>query len=181
MADKLNQFTLLAVQYGDIAAFEELVFAYEKPIYSHLYRLVGRREDAEDLTQETFIKAYKHRLSLNPAGNVRAWLYRIATNTAYDWLRRQRRLPETVAVEKADDAETIGHDEAYYQVEASADLDRALQKLSPAHRTALLLFYREGQTYEEIAASMNLPLNTVKTHLRRAKIALRKVLLNPYG
>lgn len=180
MGHELSQSTLQSIRSGNVGVFEDLVLAYEKEIYSHLYRLVGRREDAEDLTQEAFIRAYKNRLHIDPEKNVRAWLYRIATNAAYDWLRRKRRLPE-VTLEEADAAETIGADETYYQVEAAADLDRALEKLAPIHRTVLLLFYREGQSYEEIAATLNLPLNTVKTHLRRAKIALRGAFVRHYG
>src|SRR3989339_987602 len=85
---------IIAAKKGDMRAFEKILYIYEKRIYSHLYRIVGQKEDAEDLTQTTFLKLYKNIKSINLDKNFNAWVYKIATNTAYDWLRKKRGHPE---------------------------------------------------------------------------------------
>lgn len=162
---------------GNPEAFEKLLFIYEKPIYNYLYRLTGRREDAEDLTQKTFIKLYKSLHLINPDKSFKSWLYKIAANTAYDWFRKKKRLREIALPEDNCLNETIEPDPAYYRIEAGYDLGKALSAIKPAYKSILLLYYKDCLSYEEIADSLSLPVNTVKTHLRRAKQELKNELM----
>lgn len=168
---------------GDIAAFEVILTRYEKAIWNHLRRLTGSTEDATDLTQETFIKLYQKRHLVDPAGNFKNWLYRVATNTAYDAMRKKHHIIE-VPIDNSDESpETIPPELAYSITEEkilSHDIEQALSKITPHYRNILLLYYREGFGYEELSVLLEIPLNTVKTHLRRAKQSLREHLQN-YG
>lgn len=162
-------------QKGDVRIFEKILFLYEKEIFRYIRRMVPRQQDAEDLTQETFIKAYRHIKSFNPARGVKSWLYKIAVNTAYDWLRKNGKSRECFIIDDADSPfETIDKNSSYtYQDKAVIkDLQDALERIQPVYKTVLLLFYEEGLRYEEIADALSLPLNTVKTDIRRAKSAL---------
>ncbi|MBI3626421.1 sigma-70 family RNA polymerase sigma factor, partial [Candidatus Uhrbacteria bacterium] len=109
---------LAKIKRGDLNAFEQMLFIYEKSIFNHLYRLVGHRQDAEDLTQETFIKVYRKAEQINPEANFRAWLYKVATNTAYDWLRQKKKLGEVLVDESENNIfETIPAKESYDSIE----------------------------------------------------------------
>jgi RNA polymerase sigma-70 factor, ECF subfamily len=164
---------------GDIKAFEAVLSLYEKPIFNYLLRFTSNRRDAEDLAQETFIKVLENAGKIEPSGNFNAWVYRIATTTAYDWLRKRMRrkeisLPDDVINESESD-ETSADEEAYYVMEGCnvKDLRLAIENLHPEYRSVILLYYMQDLSYEEISDILQLPLNTVKTHIRRAKIALR--------
>lgn len=164
---------------GDIAVFEMILFAYERHIFTYVSRLVGNTQNAEDITQETFIKLYTHLSSLDSGKNIKSFLFTIATNTAYDWLRRMQKQPEILPLDDYEvPAETIHDDSSYYNAGQLVYLEPALEKIKPLQKAVLLLFYREELSYQEIADTLVLPLNTVKTHLRRAKQALHKELLN---
>lgn len=168
---------LMKAKRGDIAAFETILFAYEKPIFNYIRRVVGGAPDAEDITQETFIKFYTHIGSLDPEKNIKSFLFTIATRTAYDWLRKKQKQPKIFSFDDTEfPVETIGDDSTYYNVERLTGLEEALEKIKPQQKSILMLFYREGFSYQEIADIFNLPINTVKTHLRRAKQSLREEL-----
>jgi RNA polymerase sigma-70 factor (ECF subfamily) len=155
--------------------FNSIVTQYEKQIFNHIRRIVGDSEDAEDCLQETFIKTYSHRHFLNPTKNVKNWLYRVATTTSIDFLRKKNRLKEV----PYDEDETIGEEITYSNEETQVlrnEVEKALKNLPTGYRTILLLYYYEKFSYLDIASILNLPLNTVKTHLRRAKIALKEYL-----
>ena len=176
----MNQFDkniLKRAKHHDLAAFETILFSYEKRIFNYLRRLVSQRETAEDLTQETFIKLYKHIGSLNDVEKFRSWLYAIATNVAYDWLRQSKKLPELLLVDDpAANFETIDPDSQYYRIGTSQDLGRALEQVKPQYKAVLLLYYQQGFSYQEIAESMQIPINTVKTYLHRGKQEVRRYL-----
>lgn len=165
------------VKKGDLGIFEKILFLYEKEIFRHIRRVVSRQQDAEDLTQETFIKAYRHIESLDPEKSMRPWIYKIATNTVYDFLRKNAKHQEIFLIDNENSPfETIDEHSSYtYQERATTkDLQDALERISLTHKTVLLLFYEEGLKYGEIADVLSLPLNTVKTYISRAKSALLK-------
>lgn len=164
---------LKSAKSGDLAAFEKILWLYEKPIFNYIRRLVNQLEDAEDLTQKTFIKLYKSLKSVNPEKNFKSWLYKIATNTVYDWFRKQKRNSEILMENSEIQAETFAHEDAYYQIESLIDLEKALNEIKPAYKSILLLYYKNGLEYNEIAEILGVPINTVKTHLRRAKLELK--------
>lgn len=160
-------------------SFETLLATWERPIFNYAYRLLGRREDAEDIVQETFLRLWRHRRRLDPDRNIKAFIYKIATNAAYDMLRARKRGAELFIIDDPDTPfETIDPADAYSSLGAAGDTAVALDKIPAIYRSVLLLFYKEDLTYEEIAAVLALPINTVKTRIRRAKEALRIHLTN---
>lgn len=183
-SDEDDDATLIAkANAGDTAAFEALLLRYEKPIFGYLVRLVGTKDDAADLTQDTFVKLYHHLHGADTRKHFRSWLYTIATRTAYDWFRKKKRMRLSSLEETGELPETIEDNDAYTYIEAkerAARLDEALAALHPTHRAVLLLFYKENLSYEEIARTLDAPINTVKTHLHRAKKALRALLIHAH-
>jgi RNA polymerase sigma-70 factor (ECF subfamily) len=164
------------VKKGDLKAFDAIVIFYQKAIYSHLYRLVNNPDDALDLVQDTFIKVYKNRKSIDLDKNFKSWLYKIATNTAYDWLRKQKRLPQNQEIDEVIEFETTDANLAYYNMEQANNLDltAALQSLKSSSENILRLYYQQGFTYLEISEILQMPIGTVKTNIARAKIELAK-------
>ena len=175
--DKINDDILIAARNGSLKAFDQLVLFYQKAIYNHLYRLTNNADDASDLTQSTFIKLYKTKDRINESENFNSYLYKIATNTAYDFLKKKKDHPEDLIIDDDNfNFETIEVEQQYYKVENinKIDLDAALSKIKLANKNILLLYYHEGLSYEEISKVLNKPLNTVKTLLHRAKQELLK-------
>lgn len=162
-----------AAQQGDEAAFAKILGHYEQPVYRYILRMVSRPADAEDLTQETFIKVYFNLASFDPARRFSTWLFTIATNTVYDWLRKRRGRPELLYDQLP---ETTGSQTTYTSIGSKFDIMTALQKLRVEYRAVLLLYFDQGYSYQEIAETMNLPINTVKTYLFRAKAMMRQLL-----
>jgi len=169
---------LKSAKKGDMEAFERLLLIYEKPIYGYIFRLVGRKEDAEDLTQETFVKIYRSITTVDLEKNFKAWIYKIATNTVYDWFKHKKGRPELFIIDDENsNFETIDASQPYYNIEASYDIESALAKIKPVYKTVLLLLYWRDLDYKEIAEIMSLPINTIKTYIRRAKIALAEEII----
>lgn len=184
MSDISDKELVEKAKKGDMKAFEQLLFRYEKPIFGYILRFISQRENAEDVTQETFIKVYRSLKTFDPEYKFKTWLYTVATHTAYDWLRKAKKTQELFIIDDPDsEFETIDASTAYKDLEISQNkelVDNAIQKIKPAYQTVLLLFYRDELGYEEIADVLKIPVNTVKTHLYRAKKALGEELKNPY-
>ena len=150
---------------------EGLYHEHRRPIQSYLARLTSDREAAEDLCQETFLKALRGWARRDPAANPVAWLYRIATNTAYDHLRRRRRATLTPLI----DAEALPDARAPEAWLAEGEpVHSALALLPPRYRVPLLLAC-EGQTMREIADTLGCSCNAVKMRLLRARQRFRQV------
>lgn len=174
------QKTIMSAKNGDIDAFEKILTLYEKQIFSYLYRIINQKEDAEDLTQITFLKLYKNIKSIDTDKNFNAWVYKIATNSAYDWLRKKRSHPE-LFIEDTNTIETIEDENAYdivEGIESKEAIKEALNKIKPIYKSILLLFYHDELSYQEISWVLSIPLNTVKSHLYRAKKALKNELIS---
>lgn len=172
-----DQEKIQAAKSGDLAAFEQLMLRYERAVYSHIFRMVNRREDAEDLTQDTFVKVFKKLKTYDAAYNFKTWLLTVATHTTYDFLRTHRGKRDALIIDdEMSGFETADPHDTYLELEAAGDVARALEHLSPVYRGVIFLYYKEGLTYEEIAHSLGVPVGTVKTHLHRAKDALKKAL-----
>jgi RNA polymerase sigma-70 factor, ECF subfamily len=173
---------------GDTAAFEAIYNRYERRIYAFVYRLMGNAEDAYDLTQDTFVKAYMAlpRISGDADLNLSAWLHRIASNACMDVLRRRkliRWLPwETFdtnpALEPAADDDPVGE---YNQVETTGEVQAILTKLTPKHRMALMLKEYQGMSCDEIGEVMGASRSAIKSLLFRAREEFRQVYLAKYG
>ena len=158
-----------------MVSFEQLLYAYEKRIFNYILRLIQNKEDAEDIAQETFIKVYKNLHKIDQDKNFKTWLYTIATNTTYDWLRRKKSRRELFVIDDPESSfETIDEVDTYKEVEDKEVVEQALQCIKPLYKSILLMYYKDELTYEEIAHHLRIPLNTVKTHLFRAKRALKE-------
>ncbi len=170
-------------QTGDMRAFEEIVTTHEKGIFSYLYGYVRQRQDAEDLTQEVFVRLYRHIRICDPDRGFKSWLYTMATNIMYDWFRKVKNRKELFLIDDEHaNFETIDESSSYSWTDtAHAGLAAALESLRPAYRTSLVLYYYEELSYDEIANILQVPLNTVKTYLYRAKSALKEILMARYG
>ncbi|MDQ6695606.1 MAG: RNA polymerase sigma factor [Chloroflexota bacterium] len=171
---------------GDQAAFEAIYNRYERRIYAFVYRLMGNSEDAYDLTQDTFIKAYGALPRTAPDLNLSAWLHRIASNACMDVLRRRkliRWLPwETFDTNPA--LEPIAVDDPvgeYNQVETSGEVQEILNKLTPKHKMSLVLKEYQGMSCDEIGQVMGLSRSAVKSLLFRAREEFRQAYLTKYG
>jgi len=141
-------------------------------VFAYLYRLVGNREWAEELTQEAFLRVYDARTRLPEVGNHRAWIYRIATNTAFNALKRWRRfhwLPWQEA-----DTSPLGRSDLAEQVEGQALVERSLQVLSPTYRAPLLLYSHYGFSVGEVAEALGIGEGAVKMRLLRAREMFRE-------
>ena len=163
---------------GDGEAFRQLVERHQRPVYGLLLRMVRSPALAEDLAQETLIKAYRAIATFDRGRQFSSWLFKIAHNTAIDHLRKNR--PPTVPLETNDterlDPLALLATSESQSPEARArgrDLGEALQEalmeLRPDYREAVLLRFQQGLPYNEIAEILDLPLGTVKTHLHRAR------------
>jgi len=154
--------------------FTELFNAHRQPIYSYLYRLVGDLAHAEELVQDVFLRAYRALPGLAEGSNHRAWIYKIATNAARDWFRRQslRRWVPFLRSNDEDEPETEEpgpNDEPSLPVEERMAVAEALGKLSLTYRLPLVLFAIEGLSTAEIAAILGISRSGVKMRLARAR------------
>jgi RNA polymerase sigma-70 factor (ECF subfamily) len=170
---------------GSEEAFRILVERYERPVFGLLVRIVRRGETAEDLAQETFLKAFRALRRFDPGRKFSSWLFKIAHNAALDALRRQGSEPFSLdaPIGDSDDAPELPADptaENPFARVAGRDLGRALEAavgaLKPQYREILLLRFVEELAYEEIADVLDLPLGTVKIHLFRARRDLARAL-----
>lgn len=160
-------------QQGDHAAYGALVRAHQDRIYRHLLNLTGSREDALELSQEVFIKAWEALADWRPEARFHTWVYRIASNVALDVLRR-RKVVQFVAL--ADDydapADQPGPEAQLQARQQLQGLEAALARLPADQREIMLLREVEGLGYEELAATLAIDVGTVKSRLSRARAAL---------
>ena len=163
---------------GDEAAARLLVQRWEGAVFAFLYRMVGSREDAQDLGQETFIRVYREARRYRPSGKFRSWLFRIAGNLARDRLRRRRIISWVPFIPGAHEgsSEAEGPDAGIERDEMAAEVRRALAKLPDRQREAIVLRSYEELSYREIAAAMSVTLPAVESLLQRGMAALRREL-----
>src|ERR671912_1969312 len=168
---------------GDVDSFNQLVLRWERPIYALAYRVIGRDEDARDVAQETFLRAFRALPGFKGQAKFSSWLYRIALNLCRDWIRRERRAQVVQAPENVDLVEMAAALEPAESVEdlvARKDLARAVERamtgLPEEQRTAIILKEYHGLTFQEIADLVGCPLSTVKTRLYQGLTVLRREL-----
>lgn len=170
-------------QAGDVDSFNHLVRRWERPIFALAYRTLGREEDARDIAQEAFLRAYRALPGFKGDAKFSSWLYRIALNLCRDWMRRARRhplidVPEGVEVEAlaAERRDVATVEDLAARSELSAAVAQAMALLPAEQRTAIVLKEYQGLTFQEIADVMNCPLSTAKTRLYQGLVLLRKHL-----
>jgi len=168
---------------GDPDSFNELIRRWERPIYALAYRQIGREEDARDVCQETFLRAFRALKGFRGQAKFSSWLYRIAINLCRDWMRRERRTPVMQApedVDLMDLAAASGPSESIEDRIGRNDLSRAVERamavLPEEQRAAIVLKEYHGLTFQEIADLVGCPLSTVKTRLYQGLTVLRREL-----
>ncbi|WP_409436830.1 RNA polymerase sigma factor SigE [Mycobacterium sp. SMC-14] len=165
---------------GDVAAmpsWDELVRQHADRVYRLAYRLSGNQHDAEDLTQETFIRVFRSVHNYQP-GTFEGWLHRITTNLFLDMVRKRGRvrmeaLPEDYDRVPADEPDP---EQIYHDARLDPDLQAALDSLAPEFRAAVVLCDIEGLSYEEVGATLGVKLGTVRSRIHRGRQALRDYL-----
>jgi len=172
---------------GDTHHFSALVERYKDRAFALACRLVGNREEAEEVLQDAFVKAFRSLAEFRGESRFGTWFYRIVYNACMTRVsRRQASVPSlddpamadgecAVASNDSNALERLANDEQY------EILDAEMQKLPEKFRTVLALFYVQGQRYEEISLILNIPMSTVKTHLFRARALLRNRVLDRYN
>ena len=168
---------------GDIDSFNQLILRWERPIYALAYRVLGREEDARDVCQDTFLRAYRALPGFKGQAKFSSWLYRIALNLCRDWIRRQRRTPVSQMPDDVDPHELAADggpvesiEDLVARRELSAVVKEAMAHLPEEQRTAIILKEYHGMTFQEIADLQGCPLSTVKTRLYQGLSVLRKHL-----
>lgn len=155
-------------------SWEEIVREHSARVYRLAYRLTGNRHDAEDLTQEVFIRVFRSLSSYTP-GTFEGWLHRITTNLFLDGARRKQRIRMDAMGEDSDRfaATGDGPERAFEHDNLDLDVQRALDELPPEYRAAVVLCDIEGLSYEEIAVTLGIKLGTVRSRIHRARARLR--------
>lgn len=177
---------VVRVQGGDVAAFDALIKKYRERVYSVVYNMTSNREDASDLTQDAFIKAFQSINRFQGQSSFFTWLYRIAVNSTLTHLRKAR-LRTFFSFEKIHEEDKSsevlnqltdknGADRGTFVKELQEKLNEAMQKLSIKHRTVVTLFEIDGLSHEEIAEVMDCSVGTVRSRLHYAKQLLQSEL-----
>lgn len=170
---------------GDQDAFERLVLDHQNKVYTLAFRMVNDREEAADLAQEAFLKAWQGLPSFQGDSSFGTWIHRLTTNVCIDFLRRQKRRREVESVVSLDDEESAWAEPSdpdqdpqrrLERTEQSRAVARGLAALPDHHRQVLVMRELAGLSYQEIGQVLGLDLGTVKSRIARARLALRKIL-----
>jgi RNA polymerase sigma-70 factor, ECF subfamily len=168
---------------GDVAAFDKLVRRYERTVYNVAYRLCGSPDDAADIAQEAFVRAWNNLKSFRGEAQFSTWIHRIVTNVFLDDRKKKRSRPTTSLDESVDlDENSVARQ---YEDHAPGPaalaegderrriLEKAIHTLPETQRIMIVMYHTQGLAYEEIAEITDLPIGTVKSRLNRARLALR--------
>jgi len=170
---------LKAALDGDMAAFEELVSSNYSHIYNLCYRMMRNQQDAEDMLQESMLKAWRKLKSFKQSSSFSTWLHRIAVNTCLDTIRKNKK-KKSVSVEEMDEfGKHIVDDKASNFEDATLEKDvvqNALSQLKERERIIIILKDVQGYSYEEIAQILECPMGTVRSRLSRARATMVKIL-----
>ena len=171
---------------GDTAAFEQLMLDSQDRVYTLCLRMTGNREDALDLAQETFFNAWRGLSSFQGNSSFSTWVYRLASNACIDFLRKRKRRQKGESPHSLDDEEAPlpepadprgSPEEELERRELRRAVERGLQALPDHHRQVLVMRELSGMSYQEIGAVLDLDLGTVKSRIARARLALKKFLV----
>lgn len=161
---------------GNVDAFEELIARYKKLIFNTAYRMMGNAPEAEDITQEVFIKIYNSLNKYDPQFKFSTWVIRITSNLCVDWLRKRK--GESVPIDEVYDLkdEAYTPEEEYIRKEKNAKVQSAINKLPDKYKELIILFHHRGLSYQEIMEITGETLTIVKNRLYRARQMLKEEL-----
>ena len=172
---------------GNKDAFEDLLLANQKNVYNLAYKMVGNAEDALDISQEAFFKAFRLLGSFRGESRFSVWMYRLTHNQCIDFLRKNKKMTTVSLTQKDDSGDT--HDleipdnrelpeDTALRREVNEEITESIDNLEPNHRQILLMREITGMSYDEIAKTLNINEGTVKSRLARARSSLAKILSN---
>lgn len=170
---------------GNQASYEKLMKKYYQLIYNLVYRMISKKEDVEDLTQEAFIKAFNSLKNFDKQFSFSTWLFKIATNNAIDYLRKKKL--STFSIDKQIESDDSDYsfeipdsenkpDKHIMDKEMRKILDEAIESLPPKYKQVIVMRHKGELEYEEIAKELKLPLGTVKAHIFRGRELMNKYL-----
>ncbi len=176
-----------AAQKGDLEAFNQIVLCYQDRVYAMALRILGNEVSAEDITQNTFLKAYLY-LPRFRNGSFRSWLYRVAINACFDELRKYKRHPQLSLDNESDEEERLLPPSDFLDSSAlpekeleKHELEHAVQlalgRLDADQRAVVVLVDMQDLDYQEAAQVLGVPIGTIKSRLARARIQMRKLLV----
>lgn len=168
-AQKEDSTLLARARAGEAAAFEQLVRRHQASVYSIGLRMLNRRDAAEDLAQDVFLQLYRKLDDIESVEHLGYWLRRVAANLSIDWLRRA----SWTRTAPLDDGVDVPVFEAEQDPLMDRELVRLLGELAPAARAVMVLRYQEDRDVAEIATALDMPVNTVKSHIKRSLTAMR--------
>ncbi|MEO5616389.1 MAG: sigma-70 family RNA polymerase sigma factor [Candidatus Eisenbacteria bacterium] len=167
---------------GDERAYRELLQRFQRPVYSVAFRMVRSAEDAEDATQETFVRVFRALDRYDPARSFEAWLFTITTRLCIDLMRRRRVRPISLSRQDPESGEDqtldikdpgLGPEETTSHAEEERHAKDLIDSLPPHYRIVVMLRHQQDLSYDEIAEALSLPLGTVKARIHRARALLR--------
>ncbi|MBA3949017.1 MAG: sigma-70 family RNA polymerase sigma factor [Acidobacteria bacterium] len=183
LGKKTDEELVALAQRGDEDSFNQLVLRWERPIYALAYRTLGREDDARDVCQEAFLRAYRALRGFKGEAKFSSWLYRITLNLCRDWMRKQRRTPVSQVPEGLELSDLAGEapdavsvEDLVARREMTAAVSKVMALLPEEQRTAIILKEYHGLTFQEIADMLGCPLSTVKTRLYQGLTVLRRNL-----
>lgn len=164
------------VLQGRSEAFRELVSRYKRAVYSLCYRMVQNNEEAEDLSQEVFIKVYQYLGKYDEGYKFSTWILKIATNTSIDYLRKKK--VDTVPLEEGIESkqEMASAESIYFHQSNKSLIDKMIKELPEEYRLLIILYHQQGLSYKEISDNVNIPMSKVKNRLHRARNILKEQL-----
>lgn len=172
--DEIQPGTLQRFQEGDPEVFETLVEKYHRPLFALIHRMVGSYEDARDLTQQVFLKAFEHRDSFDPERKFFSWIYRMAINESINHLKARR---PTEPLSPQLDSQASGPERRFEQGETARAVQIAVASLSPEYRAVVVLRHFLQCSYRDTSEILQLPEKTVKSRLFSARQLLRERLI----
>ncbi len=184
MSECLDEELVHKYLLGDEKSLEILIQRYLKPIYNFVYRYAGGMANAEDLTQEVFVKVWKNIKKFDRKRSFKTWIFRIARNTSYDYLRKKKNIPlsyfedlegNNILIDSLEDPAPLPS-ELFDQSNIAQKINTALDKLSLNYRLVISLRHNDHFKFREIAESLNESIDTVKSRYRRGLIELSKFL-----
>jgi len=182
---KEDRHLIHAALKGDQAAFKRLMKKYHDQISNLIFRIIHRREQVEDLTQEVFIKAFASLKSFNEEYAFSTWLYKIATNSSIDYIRKKKlstfSIDKPISMEESDSTyelpdSTYEPDKHIIQRQRYHIIQEAINRLPEKYKRVIIMRHTEERDYTEIAKMLKLPIGTVKAHIFRARELLNKYL-----
>ncbi len=180
MISSVNSGLIKKARRGDGRAFSMLIENHERFVFNVVYRITGNAEDARDVSQEAFIKAFKSFESYDESSAFSTWLYRIAVNTAIDYVRKRKKENiisfEDYIVDEKNEKSDSGVEEKVISKEGVKNIIEAVNALDDEFKTIIVLRDMEGMEYKEISDITGLPMGTVKSRLSRGRGKLRQML-----